>query len=159
MSATREVAVRLPSPALPGADWADAFEIDVHDRRLTAINAARLTLGRMPDWVRRLMTVRNALGRIVGLKTGAEPGAPDHKEKIGIFPVLSTSDREVVLGFDDWHLDFRVVVEAVPLGDQGTRLRATTLVQRKNLFGRLYIGVVGPFHRMIVPTALRGAVM
>lgn len=159
MSATRKVAVRLPSSVLPGADWADAFEIDLPDRRLTAIEAARLTLGRMPGWVRRLMAVRNALGRIVGLKTGSEPSAADHKEKIGIFPVLSTSDREVVLGFDDWHLDFRVVVEAVPLGDQGTRLRATTLVQRKNLFGRLYIGVVRPFHRMIVPTALRGALV
>jgi hypothetical protein len=74
-----------------------------------------------------------------------------------MFPVLSTSDHQVVLGFDDWHLDFRIVMEAAE-SKQGTRLRATTLVRRKNLFGRLYIALVGPFHRMIVPAALRSAV-
>jgi hypothetical protein len=157
MSATREVPVRLPSSILPGADWADAFEIDLQDRRLTAIDAARGTLGRMPGWVRRLLAIRNALGRLVGLKTGSEPPEPGQLEKIGMFPVLSASDREVVLGFDDWHLDFRVVVEALRHGEQGTRLRATTLVRRKTLFGRLYIGLVGPFHRMIVPATLRSA--
>lgn len=158
MPSTREVPVRLPSPILPGADWADAFEIDLGDRRLTAIDAAHMTLGRMPGWVRHLMTIRNTLGRLVGLKTGSEPPAPGQTEKIGIFPILSTSDGEVVLGFDDWHLDFRVIVEATDQGEQGTRLRATTLVKRKNLFGRLYIGLVRPFHRMIVPAALRSAV-
>ena len=43
MSSPREVPVRLPSPILPGADWADAFEIVLQDRRLTAIDAARVT--------------------------------------------------------------------------------------------------------------------
>ena len=76
MSRARKVPAGLPDPALPGADWADAFEIDLRDRRLTAIEAARLTLGRMPGWVRGLMAVRNALGRIVGLKTGSEPLEP-----------------------------------------------------------------------------------
>ena len=158
MSSPREVPVRLPSPILPGADWADAFEIVLQDRRLTAIDAARVTLGRMPGWVRRLMAIRNALGRLVGLKTGSEPLAPGQTDKIGMFPVLTASDREVVLGFDDWHLDFRVVVEAADEGEQGSRLKATTLVKRKNLFGRFYIGLVRPFHRMIVPAALRSAV-
>ncbi|MGV3549164.1 DUF2867 domain-containing protein [Rhizobium sp.] len=157
MPQTREVPVALPDPALPDADWADAFEIDIADRRLTAPEAARLTLGRMPQWVRGLMALRNALGGIVGLKTGSEPLQPGQIEKIGMFPILSQSDTRVVLGFDDWHLDFRVVVDVVDHGKAGTRLRATTLVKRRNLFGRAYIGLVGPFHRIIVPAALRSA--
>lgn len=157
MSSIRSVAVTLPHVVLSAADWADSFEIDIADRRLTAIEAAQLTLGRMPGWVRRLMTLRNMLGRLVGLKTGAERPSSPREEKIGMFPILARSEREVVLGLDDWHLDFRLVVEVADLGETGTRLRTTTLVQRKNLFGRFYIGLVTPFHKLIVPVALRGA--
>ena len=153
MSSARSIAVKLPHIRLPGADWADCFEIDVDNRRLAAIEAARLSLGRMPHWVRRLVALRNFLGGFVGLKAGSE-SAPSPQDKIGIFPLLSQGGREVVLGLDDWHLDFRLVIEVADLGEHGTRVRATTLVRRKNLFGRVYIGVVTPFHNVIVPVAL-----
>ena len=156
MSQTPAVPVRLPDSILPDADWADAYEIVLPARRLTAIEATRLTLGRMPGWARQLLAVRNILGRLVGLKTGSEP-VPSGHQKIGIFPIVSQSDHQVVLGFDDWHLDFRVVVEVTDHGETGSRLRTTTLVRRKNLFGRLYIGLVTPFHKMIVQSTLRGA--
>jgi hypothetical protein len=156
MSSIRSVAVKLPHTRLPDADWADCFEVDINDRRLTAMEAARLSIGRMPGWVRRLMALRNFLGRFVGLKTGSEPAPPPREDRVGMFPVLSRSATEVVLGEDDWHLDFRLVIEVADLGT-GTRLKATTLVRRKNRFGRFYIGLVTPFHKMIVPVALRGA--
>ena len=156
MPSTRAISVHLPDPALPHANWADAFEIDIPGKRLTALDAARLSLGRIPPWARRLMAIRNALAGLVGLKTGSEAPRPGEIERIGIFPVLRVTEHEVVLGLDDWHLDFRLVIEAMP-AHSGTCIRATTLVQRKNMFGRLYIGVVTPFHRMIVPAVLRGA--
>ena len=157
MSSIRTVAAELPHTSLPDADWADCFETNIPHRRLTAIEAANLSLGRMPGWVRRLMALRNFLGRLVGLKSGAEPPFPSRKHKIGMFPVLSQNEREVVLGLDDWHLDFRLVIDVAYFGDHGTRLRALTLVRRKNVFGRFYIALVTPFHKMIVPVALRGA--
>ena len=73
MSSIRSVPVKLPHIRLPEADWADSFEIDINDRRPTAIEAAHLSMGRMPAWVLRLTALRNFLGRFVGLKTGAEP--------------------------------------------------------------------------------------
>jgi hypothetical protein len=157
MSPIRTVAVKFPHAVLPDADWADCFEMDIPDRRLTAIEAARLSLGRMPGWVRQLLVLRNGLGRLVGLKTGAEPASSPSESRIGMFPILSQSDRQVVLGLDDWHLDFRLVISVADFGPSGTRLTATTLVERKNLFGRFYIGLITPFHKMIVPTALRNA--
>jgi hypothetical protein len=156
MSATREVSPVLPDPALPKADWADAFEIEVPGRRLSAMDASRVTLGRVPAWARRLLSLRNGLARLAGLKTG--PSRQAAKDgAIGMFPILFESPQRVVLGLDDWHLDFRIVVEVEADGGTGTRLRTTTLVRRKNLFGRLYIGLVTPFHRLIVPATLRGA--
>lgn len=157
MPTARAIPVRLPHRHFPYANWADAYEIDIADRRLTALEAARLSIGRIPPWARRLMALRNALAGLVGLKTGSEPALSGEAERIGMFPVLKASQDEVLLGLDDWHLDFRLVVEVAEAGETGTRIRVTTLVERKNLFGRLYIGVVTPFHRLIVPAALRGA--
>ena len=156
MPSTRAIPVRLPDSHLPHANWADAFEIDIPDKSLTALEAARLSLGRIPAWAKRLMAIRNALGTLVGLKTGSEPPKPGEIERIGMFPVLKVTEHEVVLGLDDWHLDFRIVIEVMP-APSGTCIRATTLVARKNLFGRVYIGIVTPFHRIIVPAVLRGA--
>lgn len=156
MSGICEVSVDRPHPALPGADWADAYEIELAGQRLSAIEAARRTLGSMPAWARRLLALRNAIGRFVGLKTGAGRSIGEG-QRIGMFPILAESPRQVVLGLDDWHLDFRIVVDAVDDGNGGTRLRTTTLVRRKNYFGRLYISAVTPFHRLIVPLTLRGA--
>lgn len=150
------VPVHLPDLHLTHADWADAFEIVIRDRRINALEAARLSLGRIPAWARRLMAIRNGLASLVGLKTGSEPPQPGELGRIGMFPVLQATDEEAVLGLDDWHLDFRLVVTARPMGS-GTCIRMTTLVARKNLFGRIYIGVVTPFHRLIVPASLRGA--
>jgi hypothetical protein len=72
---------------------------------------------------------------------------------IGIFPVVSQSAGQVVLGFDDRHLDFRAVID-VSHKDGQTLVSSTTLVKRKILFGKLYLAAITPFHNLIVSTAL-----
>lgn len=75
-------------------------------------------------------------------------------ESAGGFPVVSSSRERTVLGFDDRHLDFRIVVDLQVVED-GSVVRVTTLVRRKNLFGRIYLFAAGPFHRRIVPPTMR----
>jgi Protein of unknown function (DUF2867) len=72
----------------------------------------------------------------------------------GIFPVLSESPNRLVAGFNDRHLDFRVVVDVTP-SDQGQRVTATTLVLTHNLLGRAYLAIIMPFHRLVVRAMLR----
>jgi len=60
------------------------------------------------------------------------------------------------LGLDDRHLDFRIIVDRREV-NSGFRLRATTLVERHNVFGRLYIAVITPFHRLIVQSVMKNA--
>lgn len=57
------------------------------------------------------------------------------------------------MGFDDAHLDFRVVVE-VTSNCRRQQITATTFVRTRNRLGRLYLAAVKPFHRMIVPAML-----
>ncbi len=138
-----------PDPALagllPGAQYSDAFRAVSELRSLDARSAAERILGRTPAWVRALMGLRNGLVKPFGLKSGDAPELPH----IGFFPVLDTSKTRVVVGFDDRHLDFRVVVEVLPAPGQRRRITMTTLVHTHNLLGRVYLRLILPFHRLI----------
>lgn len=108
-----------------------------------------MALGWFPLWARLLLRLRNALVKPFGVQSSRDIVAT-RKNLIGFFPILSASDRQVVLGFDDSHLDFRLVVDVIDQGPAAALVAVTTLVHRKNLFGRIYIAVVTPFHRLIV---------
>ena len=74
-------------------------------------------MGRSPRWVETLLSLRNALVAPFGLKTS---GAGEHAAGglIGIFPVLSETPDRLVAGFNDHHLDFRVVVDVATSGQR-----------------------------------------
>lgn len=95
------------------------------------------------------MALRNTIVGLFGLKgAGTLTGAS------GGFPVVSESPDQIVLGFDDRHLDFRIVLDVSSAGGV-QHASVTTLVDRHNLAGRVYIVAVTPFHRLIVRTMLR----
>lgn len=137
-------------PDLPGADWADAHEILCAGEAFTARDAAIAAIDRPPVWIDALLVLRNLIVMPFGLK-----GTPRGPGRIGIFPVVSESPERVVLGFDDTHLDFRILVE-VQAANEATLVRATTLVRRNNAFGRFYLAAIMPFHKLIVRRVLKG---
>jgi hypothetical protein len=137
---------------LPGAQFADAFSIAIEDATLDARHAAERMLERSPRWIEVLMALRNRLVAPFGLKTPVRRKAA--ADTIGAFPVVSESPNRVVAGFNDHHLDFRLVVDVVT-ETGGRRVIATTLVLTHNLLGRTYLAIILPFHRLIVPSMLR----
>jgi hypothetical protein len=140
--------------ALPaGAQFVDAFSIAVDDAALDARHAAERMLGRSPRWIEVLMALRNRLVAPFGLKTPTRR-KPAEVNSIGAFPMVSESPNRVVAGFNDKHLDFRLVVDVVTEAG-GRRVIATTLVLTHNLLGRSYLAIILPFHRLIVPSMLR----
>jgi hypothetical protein len=154
--AVRPIAVTPPADCtnvLPSADFSDAFAIDVRNATLDAPEATRRAFARQPGWIAKLLAIRNILVAPLGLKPGADGNLPA-SGRVGIFPVVSSSSERVVLGFDDRHLDFRIVVDVKALDETTRRVTATTLVHRNNLFGRVYLATVTPFHKLIVPTML-----
>jgi hypothetical protein len=150
------MAVRTAEPAetlLAGAQFSDAYGVRVADAGIDARQAAVRLLGSSPGWVSALMRMRNAAVAPFGLK---RPGwtRANAARSIGIFPVVSESPERIVLGFDDKHLDFRIVVDVVTV-DGGRRVRLTTVVRTHNALGRVYLAAVLPFHRVIVRALLR----
>lgn len=138
---------------LAGAQFADAFGLDIDGRALDARQAAERMMGRSPRWIEALLTLRNLLVAPLGLKTsGVNPAAPG--DMVGIFPVISETPERLVAGFDDSHLDFRVVVDVARSG-AGQQVTATTLVKTHNWLGRTYLAIILPFHRIVVRALLR----
>ncbi|MGJ4880542.1 MULTISPECIES: DUF2867 domain-containing protein [unclassified Bradyrhizobium] len=138
---------------LAGADFADAFRITIDGAVLDARTAAERMLGHTPWWMAALLKLRNGLVRPFGLKTsGADARRPS--PMIGIFPVINETPKQLVLGFDDKHLDFRVLVDVVS-HRATTQVTASTLVQTHNALGRVYLAVIKPFHRLVVKAMLR----
>ena len=136
---------------LPGCTFADRYALAIPGAPVDAREAAERAFSRSPRWVEALGALRNLLVAPLGLKPGVA-GA----NKVGIFPVVSQSPDRLVLGLDDRHLDFRLVVDAVGHGG-GTLVSATTLVRPHNALGRFYLGLIMPFHRLIAPAQLAGA--
>ena len=136
-------------------DFLDSQIAPLPDPSLVAADLAVLTIFAMPRWVMILLGVRNALLRPFGLKTGDEMGfAPPTREDIaagryeGIFGVKAVDEEEVVLGDDDRHLDFRVSVLKTRAPENHVAI--STWVHPHNIWGRLYLVAVYPFHKLIV---------
>lgn len=153
MGVVVEQRVTLPHPSLPDADWADCYSVRLERSDLEPVDVARELFARAPRWVGALLTIRNRIVGLFGLKS-AELKLTG-QDRIGGFPVIEHDDRHVLLGFNDKHLDFRIVVAIEAEGAKHQHLSLTTLVQRHNLFGRGYILVITPFHKLIVKTFLK----
>ena len=158
MSRVREVAPEVDAgPLLSGAQFVDAFRIDVAGDALDARQAAQRMMGRSPRWVEALLTLRHWLVAPFGLKTSGNGENPP-RETIGLFPILIQTPDRLVAGFNDKHLDFRVVVDVVTSGPDdtsGQQVTATTLVLTHNRLGRVYLAIILPFHRLVVRAMLR----
>src|SRR4029453_15242001 len=106
-----------------------------------------------PRWAEALVALRNLLMAPLGLRTSGAGLVPP-RDMIGIFPVVSERPGRLIAGFNDRHLNFRVVVDVTPSG--GVRqVTATTLVKTHNWFGRTYLATIMPFPRLTVPPLLR----
>ncbi len=139
---------------LAGAHFIDAYRVAVPVADLDATRAARAMLEHPPRWVDGLMALRNRLVAPFGLKTSAQETARD-AAAIGLFPIRSATPTRIVLGFEDKHLDFLLVVD-VAAGTGDSAVTATTLVKLNNLFGRAYLTAIMPFHKAVVRTMLTG---
>lgn len=99
-----------------------------------------------PSWAQALLAVR----RIVTAPFGLDNDGPDASDKIGIFPVVSETSDEVIAGFNDRHLNFRVSVLS-----RDSHVSLATWAAPHNFGGRLYLALILPFHVLIARDALR----
>ena len=93
-----------------------------------------------------MLRLRNALVAPFGLSTNIT----DAHDKVGPFPVESVSKTELIAGFNDIHLDFRISILR-----HAEKIYLSTWVHPHNFAGRAYLRTVMPFHILIVRNALK----
>lgn len=123
-------------------DFIDCFTV----RAVLGPREAARVITEFPGWARWLLLVR----RLVTAPFGLSQDGPEAADKIGPFPVEAETERELVAGFDDKHLDFRVSVWS-----EAGEVSLATWVRPHNIGGRLYLWLILPFHVAIAKDALR----
>jgi hypothetical protein len=148
------------------SDYLDCFRLVLPLREELSVDylMARV-FSAMPWWVRGLLSLRNALVAVFGLRTdtGNMPRevARDVRFEAGspgfVFAVIDRTDDELVMEEGDKHLDFRVSVKksAGPAG--ATVCELTTVVWYNNWLGPVYFTVVKPFHRALMRAMMHRA--
>lgn len=121
--------------------------------------------GHTPRWMKFLLIARNAVARLAGLEapTVDEIMRPTVREeyhvadKIGPWPIFFIGDDEIVAGRDNKHLDFRLSVLKAREGEDDSVV-VTTICTVHNLFGKIYLFFIVPFHRAGVRWLMSSAV-
>lgn len=145
---------------LPGADFHDCYTLPLGDAR-SPLELYLHMLPRIPRWASMLMTLRNKIVARLGLKdlghfADFDPTKPleDYRvgDRVGIFSIVYLSEREIILGDNDKHLNVQLSLYRPPGSD---RLSNATVVHIHNWLGRVYMLFVTPVHKVIVPAVLR----
>lgn len=110
---------------------------------------AAQTIVTFPAWAEALVKLRGIVTAPFGLKQDG----PEGLEKLGPFPIQQETENELIAGFDDKHLNFRISV----LQHQG-RIHLATWVHTHNIGGRLYLALIMPFHILIARNGVSRAV-
>ncbi|MFI6873066.1 DUF2867 domain-containing protein [Streptomyces sp. NPDC050400] len=148
--------------SLGGYDHVDAVAVQLPGD-VDAVEFARRVFTGTPGWVHGLLRARDRLVAPFGLQVqerGPSATAVDVVvgRKVGPFRVLAVSPDEVLCGDDDRHLDFRTSFAVRRSeGGRGAVGVCTTVVRFHGTAGYLYLRAIQPFHRLIVPRALRAA--
>jgi len=159
---------------LAGAHFFDAYAAADPRPSASALQNWMDVVARTPRWTERLLSARNRLVRLVGLKgvgqlrdvhppasgaSAVDAGSYRVGDQVGIFLIRHLSDTEVVMGQDDKHLDVQVSLtkHGPPDGapDRAPTVVVSTVVHIHNAFGHAYMAVITPFHRRIVQVMLK----
>jgi predicted membrane protein len=142
----------------------DSYRMPLTRAELGIVDIFFALFGHTPLWTKMLLIVRNAIAKLVGLEapTVAEIMNPDIRsdysvgEKIGPWPIFFIDDSEIVAGRNNKHLDFRVSVLKMADGEK-MNVVISTICTVHNLFGKIYLLVIVPFHRHGVKSLMRNA--
>lgn len=148
--------------------YIDSFHAEIIDEPSVEISRiADLFFNSAPQWVDKMMKLRDKIVKPLGLKTSDD--IEDNRGKIniaeceigqqvGIFKIFNKTENEIILGEDDTHLNFRVSLMLNPLKNKKKDLSITTAVRFNNSIGKLYFLPVKPFHKFIVRGTLKNII-
>jgi hypothetical protein len=156
----------LSRDLIDNCSFRDSWRAPLARPELGIVDIFFALFGHTPIWMKLLLIVRNAAARLAGLEapTVAEIMQPTIQklygvgDKIGPWPIFFIGGNEIVAGRNNKHLDFRVsVLKAVDADTASVVI--STICTVHNLFGKIYLFVIVPFHRSGVRSLMQNAVV
>lgn len=155
----------LDRDVIANCDFRDSYRVRLSRPELGMAEIFFAVFGHKPLWMKAVLILRNAAARLAGLQvpTVAEIMKPEIRpayragDKIGPWPLFLVGENELIAGRDNKHMDFRLSVLKVGDG-HAANVVVTTVCSVHNLFGRIYLALIVPFHRAGVQALLSRAV-
>lgn len=149
----------VPLPSVLDRRWVeaacfrDAYRAPLRDRDARLVDIFFALFAHFPWWMKSVLIVRNRLASWCGLAapTASEVLHVQVKDsyrvgdKIGLWPIFSRTDAELVVGRDNKHLDFRLSVLKLAQGEDASVV-VSTVCSVHNAYGRVYLFFIVPFH-------------
>ena len=156
----------LSRELIGNAYFHDAYRVPLARPELGIVDIFFALFGHTPLWMKLLLIARNAAAGLVGsdVPTVGEIMKPTVRskycvgEKIGPWPIFFIGDDEIVAGRDNKHMDFRLSVLKAIDGD-AMSVVVSTICTVHNVFGKLYLFFVVPFHRHGVRSLMSNVVV
>lgn len=136
----------------------DALSTDVVKSELSPSQLQYAIFNYLPDWVTKLMSLRNKLVSVFGFEVGQNNMAPKSAEleigdQAGFLTVIEKYPDEIISYADDKHMTFYLSVKK-----QENTVIVSTLVNQKTWVGRIYVNGILPFHYFIARTVINNAI-
>lgn len=132
-------------------DYMDTFSVeltrdsDIKDLYLRLVNTKSRT-------IEFFMSLRNKIMVILGAKSIIKETNDDFAigNTIGLFKIYFIDEKEIVSGLKDNHLDFCISFYKID-----NKVLLSTLVKYNNTFGKVYMNIIKPFHKLLVKSILK----
>ena len=146
--------------------YQDSYCAPLLERDLDLPDIFQAIFAHHPTWIKISLIVRNRIVRSFGLDAASDAeifnftpkSSYSVGDKIGIWPIFVLTDTELIVGRDNRHLDFRLSILKIT-DTNPAMVIVTTICQVHNLFGKLYLFFVVPFHKWGVKKILSNAVV
>jgi hypothetical protein len=157
---------RIDPASVRTAYFQDSYQVSLGNSGLDLPGIFFGIFGHHPWWVKALLTFRNRIAGYCGLAVPVHAQIwhptrqPAYKvgDIIGPWPIFLASDEELIVGRDNGHLDFRLSIMKLP-AECGPAIAVSTICNTHNLYGRVYLRIIAPFHKagvkMLLSRALR----
>lgn len=166
------VACEIPSASvldprvIEAAYFRDSYRAPLRRARAGVVDIFFGIFGHHPMWMKILLIVRNRIASFCGLDAPAasEIINPDIKsrygvgDKIGVWPIFTLTESELIAGRDNKHLDFRLSILRETDGETASVV-VSTICTVHNVFGKLYLFFIVPFHKWGVQRLISRAII
>jgi hypothetical protein len=150
----------LPAASMLDARWvAAAYYKDSYCAPLSRPDAAVVTIfqgifAHHPPWMKAALILRNWVVLLFGLHSAPASevlrfqvrGDYAVGGRLGVWPILALTETEVITGRNNKHLDFRLSVLKTSNGGKADVV-VSTVCKVNNVFGKVYLFFVLPFHK------------